>query len=108
MLKRNRKDRGDQEPIHSAPKRARLAHNKSQGSISNTSKKKLKHDDYTVGWICPLEIEQTAAWEMLDEEHEPLPQRRSDHNVYTLGSIGGHNVLFSPDITSHISRDCIT
>ena len=95
MPKRNRNDGGDQEPIHSTPKRTRLAHKNSQGPISNASKKKLKHEDYTVGWICPLEVEQTAAWEMLDEEHEPLPQRRSDHNVYTLGSIGGHNVVIA-------------
>lgn len=95
MPKRNRKDGGDQEPIHSTPKRTGSAHKNSQGSISNASRKKLKHGDYTVGWICPLEVEQTAAWEMLDEEHEPLPQRRSDQNVYTLGSIGGHNVVIA-------------
>jgi hypothetical protein len=34
--------------------------------------KKLSHEDYTVGWICPLEVEQIAAMEMLDEEHERL------------------------------------
>ena len=95
MLKRNINDGGDQEPIHSAPKRTRLAHKNSQAPISNASKKKLKHEDYTIGWICPLEVEQTAAWEMLDEEHEPLPQHRSDDNAYTLGSIGGHNVVIA-------------
>ncbi|KAL7788093.1 hypothetical protein V8C43DRAFT_316755 [Trichoderma afarasin] len=52
----------------------------------------LTADDYRVGWICPLEIEQTAAMEMLDEEHEPLKQSPTDHNVYKLGSIHGHNV----------------
>jgi nucleoside phosphorylase len=59
------------------------------------SRKKLRLEDYTVGWICPLEVEQTAALEMLDEEHEPLPQPRADHNVYSLGSIGGHNVVIA-------------
>jgi hypothetical protein len=44
--------------------------------------KKLTHNDYTVGWICPLEVEQIAALEMLDEEHERLPQPPTDHNVY--------------------------
>jgi nucleoside phosphorylase len=56
---------------------------------------KLTHDDYTVGWICPLEVEQIAALEMLDEEHERLPQASSDHNVYNLGSIAGHNVVIA-------------
>jgi nucleoside phosphorylase len=57
--------------------------------------KKRAHDDYTVGWICPLEVEQIAALEMLDEEHERLPQALSDHNVYNLGSIAGHNVVIA-------------
>jgi hypothetical protein len=57
--------------------------------------KELSHEDYTVGWICPLEVEQIAAMEMLDEEHERLPQQTADHNVYNLGSIGGHNVVIA-------------
>ncbi|KAK6359690.1 hypothetical protein TWF696_000832 [Orbilia brochopaga] len=57
--------------------------------------KKLSHDDYTVGWICPLEVEQTAALEMLDEEHDSLSQLPSDHNIYILGSINGHNVVIA-------------
>lgn len=56
-------------------------------------KKTLSYEDYTVGWICPLEVEQIAALEMLDEEHERLPQQPADHNVYSLGSIGGHNAV---------------
>lgn len=55
--------------------------------------KRLDHNDYTVGWICPLEVEQIAAMEMLDEEHDRLPQPSSDHNVYSFGSIHGHNVV---------------
>jgi nucleoside phosphorylase len=61
----------------------------------STMSKKLGHDDYTVGWICPLEIEQIAALEMIDEEHERLPQSPTDHNVYSLGSIAGHNVVIA-------------
>jgi hypothetical protein len=49
--------------------------------------KKLSHEDYTVGWICPLEVEQTAALEMLDKGNDRLPQSPADHNVYNLGSI---------------------
>jgi nucleoside phosphorylase len=32
---------------------------------------------------------------MLDEEHERLPQPPTDHNVYSLGSISGHNVVIA-------------
>ncbi|THZ15300.1 hypothetical protein D6C90_10104 [Aureobasidium pullulans] len=56
-------------------------------------RKKLKREDYTVAWICPLEVEQIAALEMLEEEHHRLPQPANDHNVYNLGSINGHNVV---------------
>ena len=58
-------------------------------------KKKFSHEDYIIGWICPLEVEQIAALEMLDDEHERLPQQPADHNVYSLGSINGHNVVIA-------------
>lgn len=51
------------------------------------------HDDYTIAWICALPLETTAAKAMLDETHPALPQPKSDHNVYTLGSVGSHNVV---------------
>ncbi|KAL4982508.1 hypothetical protein BDW68DRAFT_195264 [Aspergillus falconensis] len=56
---------------------------------------KFTHDDYTVAWICPLEVEQIAAIQMLDCEHSRLPQPPNDHNVYTLGSINGHNIVIA-------------
>ncbi|KAK7429728.1 hypothetical protein QQZ08_003754 [Neonectria magnoliae] len=31
--------------------------------------------------------------EMLDEEHESLPQQPADHNIYKLGSINSHNIV---------------
>ncbi|KAI0598408.1 nucleoside phosphorylase domain-containing protein [Biscogniauxia sp. FL1348] len=52
-------------------------------------------NDYTVGWVCALPKEQTAATAMLDEIHESLPKPLSDDNTYTLGSIGGHNVVIA-------------
>ena len=55
--------------------------------------KKLKHDDYTVAWICPIVVEQFAALAMLDERHQRLPQPEQDHNTYNLGRIYGHNVV---------------
>ncbi|KAJ5514956.1 NACHT nucleoside triphosphatase [Penicillium fimorum] len=58
-------------------------------------RKRLRHDAYTIGWVCALSKEQTAARAMLDEEHEPLPTPRNDNNVYTLGSIRGHNVVIA-------------
>ncbi|KAJ5365664.1 Disease resistance protein [Penicillium concentricum] len=59
------------------------------------SLKKLSLNSYRIGWICPLEVEQIAAMEMLDEEHQPLPQSRGDTNVYNLGSINNHNVVIA-------------
>ncbi|RDH13945.1 TPR-like protein [Aspergillus niger ATCC 13496] len=51
------------------------------------------HHDYTVAWICALPLELAAAKAMLDDVHPPLPQPESDHNVYTLGRVGSHNVV---------------
>lgn len=56
---------------------------------------KLSPESYKIGWICPLEVEQVAAMEMLDEEHESLAQSPADHNVYSLGSINGYNVIIA-------------
>ncbi|KAJ9633811.1 hypothetical protein H2199_009224 [Coniosporium tulheliwenetii] len=84
-------DRSDDETVFSASKKSK---NCSWKRITtDRPKKKLRHKDYTVGWICPPEVEQTAALEMLDEEHERPVQKPADHNVYTLGSIGGHNAV---------------
>ncbi|KAI0817992.1 hypothetical protein GGR55DRAFT_685440 [Xylaria sp. FL0064] len=54
------------------------------------------HSDYTVGWVCALPMEQTAAIAMLDQRHADLPKLSrlpNDNNTYTLGSIGSHNVV---------------
>lgn len=55
----------------------------------------MKHEDYTVGWICALPIEMAVAVGMLDERHDSLPQDSRDHNIYTLGRIGLHNVAIA-------------
>jgi nucleoside phosphorylase len=55
----------------------------------------LTAEYYTVGWICALPKEQTAAKAMLDEIHPKLPKPPNDTNTYTLGSIGGHNIVIS-------------
>ncbi|EHK20731.1 uncharacterized protein TRIVIDRAFT_118997, partial [Trichoderma virens Gv29-8] len=51
--------------------------------------------DYTIGWVCALPNEQTAAIFMLDERHEDLPNPSGDQNTYILGSIGKHNVVIA-------------
>lgn len=53
-------------------------------------------DIYTVGWICAIRTEFTAARQFLDEIHE-LPSRTSsnDNNAYTVGRIGKHNVVIA-------------
>ncbi|KAI8722515.1 hypothetical protein NCS52_00395500 [Fusarium sp. LHS14.1] len=57
-------------------------------------------DDYTVGWICAVEIEYVAARIFLDEIHDaPAFISQNDDNTYTLGKIGPHLVVIavSPD-----------
>ncbi|KAL4735683.1 purine and uridine phosphorylase [Aspergillus similis] len=51
------------------------------------------HASYTVAWICALPLELAAAKVFLDQVHPRLTQPESDHNVYTLGSVGGHNIV---------------
>jgi nucleoside phosphorylase len=55
------------------------------------------HSDYTVGWISALPLELAASMAMLDgDPHPQLPSRSySDQNIYTLGNIGGHNVVMA-------------
>jgi nucleoside phosphorylase len=55
----------------------------------------LTYSDYTVGWVCAVSKEQTAATAMLDEEHADLPKPPNDHNTYTLGCIGKHNIVIA-------------
>ena len=56
---------------------------------------KFTNNDYTVGWICALDIELAASQAMLDELHPCLPQAGQDSNTYTLGRIVPHNVVLA-------------
>lgn len=57
---------------------------------------KLSPRDYTIAWICPLELEQIPALLMLDELHESLQrQPAGDNNSYCLGHVGSHNVVIA-------------
>ncbi|KAF2402795.1 hypothetical protein EJ06DRAFT_309188, partial [Trichodelitschia bisporula] len=64
-----------------------------QRTTNRKSTRRLRHEDYTIGWICALDIELAAARKMLDEEHQPLPQAASDPNSYTLGRVGERNTV---------------
>jgi hypothetical protein len=55
--------------------------------------RRLRAQDYTVGWVCALPIELAAARAMLDEEHQSLSYDGAATNLYTLGCIGDHNVV---------------
>jgi nucleoside phosphorylase len=54
-----------------------------------------RYNDYTVGWVCALPVELAASKAMLDDTHNPLPQRPGDNNLYTLGRIGNHNIVMT-------------
>lgn len=42
-----------------------------------------------------MPLDMAAAKAMLDEIHEELPVQPNDHNAYTLGTIGKHNVVIA-------------
>ncbi|RTE69030.1 hypothetical protein BHE90_016591 [Fusarium euwallaceae] len=62
---------------------------------SQTTTETKAHNEYTVGWVCALPKEQTAATAMLDQRHADLPKPSNDPNTYTLGSVNGHNVVIA-------------
>ncbi|KAK6350166.1 hypothetical protein TWF696_006410 [Orbilia brochopaga] len=51
--------------------------------------------DYTIGWVCALPLELTAAVAILDEQHPPLPQDELDDNVYEFGRVGQSNIIIA-------------
>ncbi|KAK6536091.1 hypothetical protein TWF281_000337 [Arthrobotrys megalospora] len=53
-------------------------------------------ESYTVGWVCAVQTEYVAARCFLDEEHgKPECLHINDNNHYTVGKIGGHNVVIA-------------
>ncbi|KAL7895629.1 hypothetical protein HDV64DRAFT_257366 [Trichoderma sp. TUCIM 5745] len=64
-------------------------------TMATQATKTRTHDEYTVGWVCALSKEQTAATAMLDERHDCLPKPPKDPNTYNLGSIGQHNIVIA-------------
>lgn len=74
----------DKEPVHreTTGRQAEQSHSA-----------EFNHNDYTVGWVCALPKEQTAATAMLDEIHPDLSKPSNDNNAYTFGSIYKHNIV---------------
>ncbi|KAK6508731.1 hypothetical protein TWF506_010808 [Arthrobotrys conoides] len=53
-------------------------------------------DGYTIGWVCALQEEYTAAHAMLDLVFNgPETSKRRDDNYYAFGKIYGHNVVIT-------------
>ncbi|KAL2845227.1 hypothetical protein BJY01DRAFT_247813 [Aspergillus pseudoustus] len=55
----------------------------------------LREDDYTVGWICALPVELSAARRMLDKVHNVGFGPGTDDNLYILGQIRDMNVVIA-------------
>jgi hypothetical protein len=62
---------------------------------ASVSYRKLRHEDYTVGWVTALPIELAAASTMLEKRHLTLPTVQGDSNYYTYGNIGAHNIVIA-------------
>ncbi|RYO91717.1 hypothetical protein DL766_009741 [Monosporascus sp. MC13-8B] len=87
MLKRNIEIGEDEAPVFGEPKRRKTDHKSHSTGLT--------HDNYTVGWVCALPKEQTAATAMLDQRYADLPKPSNDPNKYTLRSIGKHNIVIA-------------
>lgn len=57
--------------------------------------RQLPREAYTIGWICPLHVELSAALAMLDEEHVVPKQDVGDANTYMVGKIHQHSVVIA-------------
>ena len=55
----------------------------------------ITHNMYSIAIICPMAVELAPVEAMLDVLHPNLPTSRVDHNVYTLGALGEHNVVIA-------------
>ncbi|RYN99877.1 hypothetical protein AA0121_g13461, partial [Alternaria tenuissima] len=69
--------------------------------------RRLRREDYTVGWVCALPVELAAAKAMLDEEHKDALREvgDNDENVYCMGSVAGHNIVIVCLPAGHIGNN---
>ncbi|KAL4906231.1 nucleoside phosphorylase domain-containing protein [Aspergillus multicolor] len=51
--------------------------------------------EYIVGWLCAIKTEFDAALQMLDETYGRGFGHGSDHNLYSMGRIGTHQVVLT-------------
>jgi nucleoside phosphorylase len=72
--------------------------------------------EYTIGWICAIETEYTAAVAFLDEIHTPPDYvSANNRNSYTLGKMSGHNIVIAvrpdgecgPDSATAAAKDMV-
>src|SRR2546423_11286002 len=78
-----------EEGTSSAEKRRKMECEAGQTPVARTTKLKLAHEYYTVGWICAISTEHVVAQAFLDEKHEgPEYVSPNDNNDYTLGKVG--------------------
>jgi hypothetical protein len=45
--------------------------------------RQLRHEEYTVGWVCALAVELAAAQEMFDDEHTTPTCNTHNTNIYS-------------------------
>jgi len=60
-----------------------------------TATMNLRHQDYTVAWLCVLPLDTAAAEAMLADKHPNSPTNPNDDNKYILGRIYDHNVVIA-------------
>ncbi|KAJ6257310.1 Vegetative incompatibility protein [Drechslerella dactyloides] len=63
----------------------------------SSMERQFERGDYTIGWICALYVELTAAVAVLDKQHSNvhLPQDESDTNIYQYGQVGCNNIVLA-------------
>ena len=56
----------------------------------------MNRGEFTIAWICAVQVERVAAGAFLDEQYKSLEdQPANDNNSYKLGRIGKHNVVIA-------------
>lgn len=54
------------------------------------------YTEYTVGWICAVDVEIVAVCELLDKEYDPPAfSSENDNNIYQFGLISQHKVVIA-------------
>jgi len=87
--------RTDRAPRPRVPNDLRIEVKRAEGPVMASAARVLRHEDYTVGWICALAREMAAAKAMLDQCHASLQAKENDSNTYQLDRIGSHNAVIA-------------